>query len=256
MQLKDRVAIVTGGGSGIGQSTCLLLAEEGAIVAIGDIDTEAAATIASRIIEAGGQAMHTYLNAKDSASVQTFVEQVLHRFGRIDILVNNVGTTGTTHPTNVIECTEHEFDTTLARNVKSVFLMSRAVLPSMIKNRSGSVINISSAAGLVGRRNLFAYSAAKGAIIALTRAMAHDHGKDGIRVNCVCPGPTLTPALNKDIAASADPEAKRKAREAEQPLGRLGEPLDTAEAIVFLASDRASWLTGVIMPVDGGNTAI
>ncbi|MFC2122530.1 SDR family NAD(P)-dependent oxidoreductase [Bacteroidota bacterium] len=256
MRLIEKVAIVTGGGSGIGQSTCLLLAGEGAIVAVGDIDVDAAMATTAKISEAGGQAMHIHLDATDSSSVQAFVTRILNEFGHVDILVNNVGTIGTTAPTNVVECTEYEFDMTLARNVKSVFLVSRAVLPSMIENRRGSIINISSVAALVGRKNLFAYSAAKGAVIALTRAMAHDHGKDGIRVNCVCPGPTLTPAFVRSLAAVPDPETKRRAREAEQPLGRLGESIDIAEAIVFLASDQASWITGIIIPVDGGNTAI
>ncbi len=217
---------------------------------------DAAIATATKIIEAGGKAMHAYLDATDPSSVKDFVAKVLNHFRKVDILVNNVGTIGTPTPTNILECTESEWERTFARNVKSVFLMSRAVLPSMIENGSGSIINISSVAALAGRRNLVAYSAAKGAVIALTRAMAHDHGRDGIRVNCVCPGPTLTPAFLRGLAATPDPEAKREARAEEQPLGRLGEPADIAESIVFLASDRASWITGIVMPVDGGNTAI
>lgn len=254
MILKNKVAIVTGGGSGIGQAACLLLAKEGATVAIGDVVPDAAMATASHIIEARGQAMHGSLDVSNAASVETFVGQVLRQYKRVDILVNNAG--GIVTSTNVLNCTESDWDRTFALNVKGAFLMSRAILPSMVQHKNGSIINVSSAAALVGRKNLVAYSAAKGAIISLTRAMAHDHGRDGIRVNCVCPGPTLTPALRKTLAAAQDPEGLRKAREEEQPLGRLGEPVDIGEAIVFLASDRASWITGIILPVDGGNTAI
>ena len=173
----------------------------------------------------------------------------------MDILVNNAG--GMFSATNVLDCTESDWDRTFALNVKGVFLMSRAVLPLMVRNRNGSIINVSSAAALVGRKNMAAYSATKGAIIALTRAMAHDHGADGIRINCVCPGPTVTPAFLRTLAATtSDPEAERRSREKDQPLGRLGEPVDIAESIVFLASNKASWITGIVLPIDGGNTAI
>lgn len=255
MRLKGKVAIVTGGGSGIGQAACLLLSKEGATVAIGDIVPDAAMATANQITEAGGQAMHGNLDVSDPSSVETFVGQVLRQYQRVDILVNNAGGFLVT-PTNALNCSVSDWDRTFAVNVKGAFLMSRAVLPSMVQNRSGTIINMGSAAALAGRRNLVAYSAAKGAIISLTRAMAHDHGRDGIRVNCVSPGPTLTPAFRRTLAAAHDPEGLRKAREEEQPLGRLGEPIDIGEAIVFLASDRASWITGAILPVDGGNTAI
>lgn len=254
MSLKGKIAIVTGGGSGIGQAACLLLAKEGAAVAIGDVVHDAAVATATKIIEAGGQAMDGTVDVSDGASVEAFVGRVLRQYKKVDILVNNAG--GIVTSTNIINCKEPDWDKTFALNVKGVFLMSRAVLPSMVQNKSGSIINLGSAAALAGRRSQVAYSAAKGAVISLTRAMAHDHGRDGIRVNCVCPGPTLTPAFRRTMAASTDPEGLRKAREAEEPLGRLGEPLDIAEAIVFLASDRASWITGSILPVDGGNTAI
>lgn len=254
MCLKGKIAIVTGGGSGIGKAACLLLAKEGTTVAIGDVVPDAAMATATEIIQAGGQAMHGSLDVTDAASVGAFVGRVFRQYQRVDILVNNAG--GIISWTNALDCTEPDWDRTFTLNVKGIFLMSRAVLPSMIQNRSGSIINISSTAALVGRKNLVAYSAAKGAIIALTRAMAHDHGRDGIRVNCICPGPTLTPRFLHSLSLAPDPEAKRKAREQEQPLGRLGEPSEIAEAIVFLASDRASWVTGTVMPVDGGNTAI
>lgn len=254
MILNSKVAIVTGGGSGIGRAACLLLAKEGATVAIADVVLDATIETTNQIIKAGGQAMYGMLDISDASSVEAFVGRVLSQYQRVDILVNNAG--GILTGTNVLNCTESDWDRTFALNVKGVFLMSRSVLPSMVRTRGGSIINISSAAALVGRKNRAAYSAAKGAVIALTRAMAHDHAGDGIRVNCICPGPTLTPAFLRSLARSHDPEGQRRAREEEQPLGRLGEPVDIAEAIVFLASDRASWITGIVLPVDGGNTAI
>jgi NAD(P)-dependent dehydrogenase (short-subunit alcohol dehydrogenase family) len=254
MRLRDKVVIVTGGGSGIGEAVCLLSASKGATVAVGDVVSGNATATTAQIIEAGGKAMHGSLDVSDESSVEAFVSTVLHKYSRVDVLVNNAG--GIITPTSVLNCKEFDWDRTFALNVKGVFLMSRAVLPSMVEKKSGSIINVSSAAALAGRKNLAAYSAAKGAIIALTRAMAHDHGQDGIRVNCICPGPTLTPAFFEYLAAAPDPEALRRAREQEQPLGRLGEPLDIAQAILFLASDEASWVSGTVMAVDGGNTAI
>lgn len=254
MILKSKVAIVTGGGSGIGRAACLLLAKEGATVAIGDVILDAAIETATQIIETGGQATYGMLDVSDASSVESFVGRVLSQYQRVDILVNNAG--GILTSTNVLNCTESDWDRTFALNVKGVFLMSRSVLPSMVQRRGGSIIHISSASALVGRKNRAAYSAAKGAVIALTRAMAHDHARDGIRVNCICPGPTLTPPFLRNLARSHDPEGQRKAHEEKQPLGRLGEPVDIAEAIVFLTSDRASWITGIVLPVDGGNTAI
>lgn len=254
MRLRDKVVIVTGGGSGIGEAVCLLSASKGAMVAVGDVVSGNATATTAKILEAGGKAMHGSLDVSDESSVEAFVSNVLHKYSRVDVLVNNAG--GIITPTSVLNCKESDWDRTFALNVKGVFLMSRAVLPSMVEKKSGSIINVSSAAALAGRKNLAAYSAAKGAIIALTRAMAHDHGQDGIRVNCICPGPTLTPAFLEYLAAAPDPEALRRAREQEQPLGRLGEPLDIAQAILFLASEESSWVSGTVMAVDGGNTAI
>jgi len=253
MTLTDRVAIVTGGGSGIGEAACLLMAKEGAIVAVGDVNTESAKATREKIIKAGGRAMDRYLDVSNASSVQAFVNEVLRQYGRVDILVNNAG--GQFTQTNILDCPEAEWDRTFAINVKGMFLMSRAVLPSMIKNKSGSIVNISSVGALKGRKNRVAYAASKGAVISLTRSMANDHGQDGIRVNCVCPGPTLTANFLGNLAKAPNPEAIRKAEEEKLPLGRLGKPTDVAELIVFLASPQASWITGGVMPVDGGATA-
>jgi meso-butanediol dehydrogenase/(S,S)-butanediol dehydrogenase/diacetyl reductase len=254
MRLKDKVVIVTGGGSGIGQAACLLIAEEGGIVAIGGRTESAIKATKDMIIERGGKAMHMCLDVSDASAVKAFVGEVLRLYGRIDVLVNNAG--GRISATSVLACSESDWDKTFAINSKGVYLMSREVLPSMIENKGGSIINISSAQGLLGRKNRAAYAATKGAIISLTRAMAVDHGRDGIRVNCVVPGAIVTPPLLKDIATAPDPEAVRKGMEKEQLLTRIGEPLDVAQMIVFLASSEASWVTATVMTVDGGITAI
>lgn len=253
MRLSGKVAVVTGGGAGIGEAASLAMAAEAATVAIGDIAPETAEETVSAISAAGGEGWSMRLDVRDGESVAAFVRDVLARFGRIDVLVNNVG--GIVGAASVVDGSEKDWDATFTQNVKGTYLMSRAVIPGMVRQRSGSVVNLGSAAGLAARRNLSAYSAAKGAIIALTRAMAADFGLDGVRVNCICPGPTMTTAFRRTLAASPDPEGLVRRRESEQLLGRLGEPADIANAIVFLASDAAAWITGQVFPVDGGNTA-
>lgn len=253
MRLNGRVAVVTGGGSGIGRATCMALAAEGATVAIGDVLPKTAAETTAAIVAAGGKSWSGELDVSNAASAAAFVQNVLAQFGRIDVLVNNAGLL--VSATSVPDCSEEDWDRTFAINVRSVFLLSRAVLPDMIKRRKGAIVNIGSAAGLAARKRMAAYSASKGAIIALTRAMAADHGLDGIRVNCVCPGPVMTPAFKQWLDESENPQALRSKRESEQLLGCLGEPENIAQAVVFLASDDAAWITGVSMPVDGGSTA-
>lgn len=248
-EMTGQVALVTGGGSGIGRAASLALARAGAVVAVGDVNAESAHATAADIVNAGGEAHAGALDVTDAASVKAFVAAVTGRFQQIDVLVNNAG--GTLTFTSVHACTEADWDRVLSLNLKGAFLMSREVLPEMMARREGTIINVSSVVGMVGIPNLAAYSAAKGALIALTRQMACDYGPYGIRVNAVAPGPTLTPPLLKTLS----PETQA-ARAKEQPLQRLGEPDDTAQAIVFLASQRASWISGVVLPVDGAKTAI
>jgi NAD(P)-dependent dehydrogenase (short-subunit alcohol dehydrogenase family) len=247
--MAGQVAIVTGGGSGIGRAACLALAQAGAIVAVGDVNPETARQTAAEIAGAGGQAHAATLDVTDAGSVKAFVAEVIARFQQIDVLVNNAG--GAITFTPVHACAEADWDSVLALNLKGTFLMSREVLPGLMAQRQGAIVNVSSIAGMVGVPSLAAYSSAKGALIALTRQMACDYGSYGIRVNAVAPGPTLTPPLLNALT----PEA-HAARAKEQPLERLGEPWDTAEAIVFLASGRASWISGVVLPIDGAKTAI
>lgn len=250
MRLKGKVAIVTGGGAGIGGAAARAMAAEGASLCIAELDPAIAEKAVTAITSAGGTAWAKAFDATSAAEINCFVAEVASRHGRIDILVNTVG--GIYARGSVAEVSEDDWDETFRRNVKSTFHANRAVLPHMQKQRAGSIVNMGSAAGLAARKRLSAYSAAKGAIIALTRQMAIDYGPEGIRVNAICPGPVLT----ERSAQRYDREPALKARRAkEQLLGRTGEPRDVAGMIVFLASDEASWITGHAFPVDGGSTA-
>ncbi|AJE48823.1 SDR family NAD(P)-dependent oxidoreductase [Celeribacter indicus] len=253
MSLEGKVVVVTGGGAGIGRACCVALAASGATVAVGDIDPGTAAETLATIEEAGGRGLAGRVDVTSSELVEAFVNGVTGRFGRIDGLVNAAG--GIVSATSVADCSEEDWDRTFVLNVKSTYLVSRAVLPAMLASGSGAIVNFSSAAGLAARRNLAAYSAAKGAIVALTRAMAADFGDRGIRVNCVAPGPTMTDAFRAHVQSAAYPDAVLRERASEQLLGRLGKPEDIAKAVLFLLSGEADWITGHTYPVDGGNTA-
>ncbi len=252
-RFQGEIAVVTGGASGIGLATATLLSRQGAIVAIGDIDAAAAETAADSVRSQGGSAWGGGIDVSDEASVAEFVEQVVAQVGAPTILVNNAGLIVSAK--SVLESSLEDWDKTFAVNVRGTFLVSRAVIPHMIDAGGGAVVNLGSAAALAARPNLSAYSASKGAVVAMTRAMAADFGDKGIRVNAVCPGPTMTVAFKRHIEGSADPAAMLKARESEQLLGTLGQPEDIANAIAFLASREAGWITGGIFPIDGGNTA-
>jgi NAD(P)-dependent dehydrogenase (short-subunit alcohol dehydrogenase family) len=250
MRLKGKVAIVTGGGSGIGGAGAAALAAEGAVVAIAELSREAGEQARDEITAAGGTAFLGTFDATDPAAIARFVSDVHSRFGRIDILVNTVG--GIVGRGTILDVKEDDWDETFRRNVKSTFHACRAVLPHMLAQKSGSIVNMSSAAALASRPRLSAYSASKGAIVSLTRQMALDFGLDGVRVNCICPGPILNQRSRERYDKDPDYHARRAK---EQLLGRTGVPKDAAGIIVFLASDDSSWITGHAYPVDGGSTA-
>lgn len=250
MRLKGKVAIVTGGGAGIGGAIAFAMAAEGATVALAEISPAAATQAITTILNAGGTAWSKVIDGADLASVNAFVKEVHDRHGQIDILVNTVG--GIVKRGTILECDEASWDETFHRNLKSTYHACRAVLPHMLARRYGSIITMGSAAGLASRRRLSAYTAAKGAIISLTRQMAVDFGLEGVRVNCIAPGPVLTKRSREKY--DKDP-ALHKRRANEQLLGRTGEPQDVAGMAVFLASDESSWITGHVFPVDGGSTA-
>jgi len=252
MKLDDKVALITGGNSGIGSATAALFAEEGAAVVITGRNLERGEEVAQAINDAGGKAMFIRADVRVAEDCRQAVEQTLERFGRIDVLFNNAGVF---HPKTVPECTEQEWDETIDSSLKGAFLMSKYALPSMIERGSGSIIHTSSGWGILGGDRAAAYCAAKGGLVVMTKAMAIDHGRDGIRVNCVCPGDTETPMLADDADKRGMAWEDYVASGSDRPLGRFGTAEEIARAVLFLACDDSSYVTGEALVVDGGGIA-
>jgi len=252
MRLKGKVALITGGTSGIGQATALRFAGEGAAVAITGRNGERGKQVVQDIVEKGGQALFIRSDARFADDCRRAVERTLDRFGKIDVLFNNAGVY---HPKSVPECTEEEWDETIDTSLKGAFLMSKYALPSMIERRSGSIIHMSSGWGIQGGDKAAAYCAAKGGLVVMAKAMAIDHGPDGIRVNCVCPGDVQTPMLPDEAAKRGISWEEYAAGAADRPLGRVGTVEEIASAVLFLASDESSFMTGAALVVDGGGIA-
>jgi meso-butanediol dehydrogenase/(S,S)-butanediol dehydrogenase/diacetyl reductase len=252
MRLKEKVAIITGGGSGFGEVTARLFAHEGAAVMLADINGSAAQAVAASIAAEGGQASWAHTDVTSAASVEAMVRATLNQFGHVDILFNNAGIEGFG---SVVDTDESAWDRMFAVHVRGAYLCSKYTLPSMIESgRGGVVVNVSSVAGLVGIRNMTAYSAAKGAIISLTRSMAADFAQYGIRVNCIAPGTTMTP-MGQRLVEGDTPE-QLALRMSRYLLNRFGRPEEIARAVLFLASDDSSYATGTCLVVDGGLTAV
>lgn len=242
------VAFVTGAGSGIGRSTARELGRRGYRVVVTDQDVRTAEETAAELADA----LALELDVRDPGAVAHAVAAALAWGGRIDVLVNNAGINS---PHTVLDTPIELWDDVFAVNVRGMFLCSKAVLPSMIERSRGVIVNIASAGSLVAIPNRAAYNASKGAVLALTRAMAIDHVSQGIRVNCVVPGSIDTPWVARLLAASDDPEATLADIVARQPMGRLGTPEEIAKAVAYLASDDAAYVTGSALVVDGGWTA-
>ena len=252
MRLKDKVALITGGTSGIGTATAIRFAQEGAAVAITGRDVERGEQVARDIVASGGQALFIRSDVRLASDCRNAVDETLERFGKIDVLFNNAGVF---HPRTIPECTEEEWDETIDSSLKGAFLMSKFVLPSMIERGSGSIIHTSSGWGILGGDKAAAYCAAKGGLIVMAKAMAIDHGPDGIRVNCVCPGDVLTPMLHDDAEKRGMSWDDYASGAVGRPLGRIGTVDEIANAVLFLASDESSFVTGESLVVDGGGVA-
>jgi 2-keto-3-deoxy-L-fuconate dehydrogenase len=247
--LDGKVALVTGGGSGIGRAISILFASEGARVATAS-RTLAHAEETARL--AGHDTLALRADVSEVDDVQKMVDQTLERFGRIDILCNNAGI-GTTK--NIVEVEPDEWDRVFAVNVRGVYLCTRAVLPQMLQRHEGIIINIASVLGLVGVPNRAAYCASKGAVITLTKQVATDFAGQGIRCNCICPGTVDSPWVGRLLDANDDPASARHALEQRHPLGRLATTDEIAHAALYLASDHAAFMTGSALVMDGGQLA-
>lgn len=252
MRLEGKVALITGGTSGIGSATAMRFATEGAAVAITGRNPERGEQVVEDIAAKGGKALFIRSDVRLADDCRQAVDQTLEHFGKIDILFNNAGVF---HPKNIPDCTEEEWDETIDSSLKGAFLMSKYTIPSMIENGGGSIIHTSSGWGVLGGDKAAAYCAAKGGLIVMAKAMAIDHGPDGIRVNCVCPGDVLTPMLPDDAVKRGMSWDDYAAGAADRPLGRIGTADDIANAVLYLASDEASFVTGEALVVDGGGVA-
>jgi NAD(P)-dependent dehydrogenase (short-subunit alcohol dehydrogenase family) len=252
MRLADKVALITGGTSGMGRATAVLFAQEGARVAITGRNEARGREVVAEIEQAGGTAIFVRSDVRFAEDCRRAVEETLQAFGRLDILFNNAGVL---YANTVLDCTEEEWDLTLDTNLKGTYLMSKFALPAMIAQGSGVIINNASGWGLVGGDAAAAYCASKGGVVLLTKAMAIDHARQGIRVNCICPGDVDTPMLPEDAQRRGMEWEAYLASAANRPMGRIGKPEEIAKAVLFLASDDSSFVTGAVLAVDGGGTA-
>ncbi|MDX1418455.1 MAG: glucose 1-dehydrogenase [Rubricoccaceae bacterium] len=252
MTLRDRVTLVTGAGSGIGQAIARRYAEAGAAVWVTDRDDASGEATAAAIRDAGGDAVFHILDVTDEAACEAAARAVHDRHGRLDVLVNNAGVG---HVGTLLETTGTDFDRMYAVNVRGVFNATRAFLPGMLARRSGVVLNLASIGGITGIKDRVAYCATKFAVVGMTKCLALDHAAEGLRAVAICPARVETPFVKQRLAEYPDPEAAYREMSATQPVGRMARPEEIAAAALYLASDEASFVTGVPFYIDGGWTA-
>jgi NAD(P)-dependent dehydrogenase (short-subunit alcohol dehydrogenase family) len=252
VRLLNKVAVITGGTSGIGEATAILFAKEGASVAITGRNQERGRQVRDTITRSGGTAIFVAADLRKAEECRRAIDQTVSAFAHLDILFNNAGVF---YPHTALDCSEEEWDEQIDVSLKGTFLMSKFALPEMIRRGSGVIINNSSGWGMVGGDSAVAYCAAKGGVVLLTKAMAIDHGRQGIRVNCICPGDVDTPMLPQDARLRGLEWQNYLAGCANRPLGRIGTADEIAKAVLFLACDDSSFMTGAALVVDGGGIA-
>ncbi len=248
--LGDRVAIVTGGASGIGRASCLALVAEGAKVVVADISREGGEETVSVIRQTGGEAFFVRCDVSNLSDVETLVSETLRKYGRLDCAHNNAGIAGSMARTG--DYSEQEWDSVVNANLKGVWLCMKFEIAQMLKQRSGVIVNTASTAGLRGSRFAAAYAASSHGVVGLTKSAALEYVTDGIRINAVCPGIVDTPMIRRHISGDAKREGQFNAA---SPVGRMATPEEIAQTVVWLFSDAASYVTGSAVVVDGGRTA-
>ena len=250
--LTQKTAFVTGGGSGIGAAIAETYARAGARVFVADINEVTARATVERIRVDGGQADALVVDVRDETSCRTAASTVLAAADHLDVLVNNAGIG---HVGSMVTTSGDDLDRLYAVNVRGVFNVSKAFLPGMLARRAGVIVNMASIGGLVGIRDRIAYCVSKFAVVGLTKSMALDHAKDGIRVNCICPGRVETPFVSARLKEYPDPEKAYREMTATQAVGRMGRPEEIAAAALYLASDEAAFVTGSALSIDGAWSA-
>ena len=248
MRISDKVAIITGAASGIGRTTAILFAKEGGKVVVADKNEVGGNETVDLIRSDGGQAIFNYVNVTSATDIQGMVKTTINTYGKLNILVNNAGIA---IRLPVVDLSEEDWDRNIDVNLKSIYLSSKYAIPRMIENSGGSIVNIASIYGIVGGRIRAAYAASKGGVVNLTRSMALDYALHKIRVNCVCPGFVNTPLLKNILKDKEEYHALADLH----PMGRLGDMLEIALGVLYLASDESSFVTGIALPIDGGYTA-
>jgi NAD(P)-dependent dehydrogenase (short-subunit alcohol dehydrogenase family) len=252
-RFKNRVVLITGAASGIGQAAALAFAAEGARVAVADLSLEGARETVKQILRKRGRAVALAGDVSKAADCARLVDGTLKAYKTVHVLCNNagIGVAG-----SAVTTSEEQFDAIFRVNVKGAFLLSKEVLARVfLPRRRGVIVNTASIAGLRGILDRCAYTASKHAVVGLTRAMAVDHVKDGVRVNCLCPGTTMTPWIDKRLKEAPDPQAALRALVERQPMGRLGSPQEMAAGILYLAADETAFATGSALVIDGGYCA-